>query len=520
MYGVQEYLISIRKQNTKVLDKGVFIMGLLDVFKKKSEPVEKPDRRRLHDVQAAVNNLMWFSFQFQQDDIFDNRTEMMKAYKKMRRDPHISSCIQSIKAGVMSRDIIIGNEQENSEEIEFIKAVYDKVDMPNVIDAALDFVLFGHQPMEIYWHEANSIEMDGKIVDGDFFYPVQIVAKPPDMFDYDEAGMLKLADADNALRGSSLSREKFLDLKYNDSYDEPYGRGVLLSVYWLWFFKSGSIEFWFGFLEKFGSPFLVGKTENMNDDDVAELLRILTELRNNSQTVISKDQDEIEILSGSGGSSSQGYKEFHQVMNNEITKGILSQTLTTDISDKGSYAASKTHYKVFDNVVNRICHILEGYLNELNSWIIKYNFIEGITPKTKFIEPLDVTQTIDNIVKLSSIPGFKVKSKLIEKLGFKNDEFEIQEQTNPALAGSYTGGDASFSEPKKSLEEIATGKLRDATVKFTTPLINKIKKLKNPTFEDIQKLLLSEYENMDTKEAEKIIGSLNVVSFFKGLRDG
>ncbi|PWF33043.1 hypothetical protein DBB30_29210, partial [Yersinia pestis] len=52
---------------------------------------------------------------------------------------------------------------------------------------------------------------------------------------------------------------KFFLTRRKPSFKQPYGDPLLSKLYWLWFFRTESTKFWVKFLERFGSPLLVGK---------------------------------------------------------------------------------------------------------------------------------------------------------------------------------------------------------------------------------------------------------------------
>jgi hypothetical protein len=44
------------------------------------------------------------------------------------------------------------------------------------------------------------------------------------------------------------------------TYRQPYGRALYSQLYWPWFFRKMGWQFWMKFLERWGTPFLVGHT--------------------------------------------------------------------------------------------------------------------------------------------------------------------------------------------------------------------------------------------------------------------
>ena len=50
--------------------------------------------------------------------------------------------------------------------------------------------------------------------------------------------------------------------KNNSSKENPYGKSLLATLYWLFFFKQNGFKFWAKFLERFGTPILLGKVNS------------------------------------------------------------------------------------------------------------------------------------------------------------------------------------------------------------------------------------------------------------------
>ena len=49
---------------------------------------------------------------------------------------------------------------------------------------------------------------------------------------------------------------KFFLTRRKASYEQPYGKALLATLYWLFFFKQNGFKFWAKFLERFLSLFV------------------------------------------------------------------------------------------------------------------------------------------------------------------------------------------------------------------------------------------------------------------------
>lgn len=77
------------------------------------------------------------------------------------------------------------------------------------------------------------------------------------------------------------------------------------------------------------------------------------------------------------------YKELISFCNNEISKAILSQNLTTEVN-KGSYAASKTHFQIRRELIEADKRLVENAMNELFKKIVDLNTKTNDYPKFQF----------------------------------------------------------------------------------------------------------------------------------------
>ena len=203
--------------------------------------------------------------------------------------------------------------------------------------------------------------------------PAEIKAKPVEWFVFDDENKLKLKTKENR-SGEELPEKKFLCPQYNPSYQNPYGERTLSRIFWNVTLQKGGATFWALFTEKYGIPFLVGKhPRRINGKETDNLADILQSMIQDSIAVI-PDDSSIDIKEAAKTSSADVYERLIDKMNAEISKAILGQTLTTEIGDKGSYAASNTHMGVRKDIIDADKRIVERTFNQLIRWIYEYNF--------------------------------------------------------------------------------------------------------------------------------------------------
>ena len=128
------------------------------------------------------------------------------------------------------------------------------------------------------------------------------------------------------------------------SYRNPYGEALLSRVWWPWFYRSKAWEFWMVYLERFGMPWVVGKTNSTNDDKINEFSEKLYTAVQDAVFVTGEGED-IQLVESKTSAGSTAFETIQGELAKSIQKVILGQTLTTDTGKGGggSYALGKVH---------------------------------------------------------------------------------------------------------------------------------------------------------------------------------
>lgn len=192
-----------------------------------------------------------------------------------------------------------------------LEAVYDQTD-----DGQIGLNWIGEKPME--WFEPKN---DGRLI-------------------YRPEGTGQEYEVDQVF--------KFFMTRRKSTYKQPYGKALLTVVYWLDFFRKNGFKFWAKFLERFGTPILLGKCK---DSDPSEMNQAL--LNAHAQSVISIDaEDEVGILAASSGNAGASFETFNNTIIRQIQKVILGQTLTSGTDGTGSRALGEVHENVRKDKLN------------------------------------------------------------------------------------------------------------------------------------------------------------------------
>ena len=178
---------------------------------------------------------------------------------------------------------------------------------------------------------------------------------------------------------------KFFLTRRKATYQQPYGKALLATLYWLFFFKQNGFKFWAKFLERFGTPILLGKCKDTETEDMSRAL-----LNAHAQSVLSIDaEDDVSILSASGTSGTAGaaFESFNNQLIRQIQKVVLGQTLTSGTDGVGSRALGQVHDNVrmdkLKSDIRLVTPTLQAVVDalcKLNGWG-EYKVMLGEKPK-------------------------------------------------------------------------------------------------------------------------------------------
>ncbi len=350
------------------------------------------------------------------DSVLRKTGKSIEAYRELLQDAHLWSCVQSRKSGVLSLNYRIVQAESSEFVKKQIERIFETLDVQNIVSDILDATLYGWQPIEIVWDYIGAKEK--------IFVPVKICAKPQEWFYFDNEGAL-IFRGDKFNQAIKPPEYKFVCPRNASGYMNPYGHSLLAKCYWSVVFKNTGVKNWVNFCEKYGMPILMGQyTRGSTNEEAERLAYALAQMTEDSVIVAPADIN-ISLHEAVRSTSVELYKELIKYCNSEISKAILSQTLTTEL-DGGSYAASQTHYKVRREVIQSDIKLVENSINKIIQYIVSINF-GGNYPKFQIIlNDSDNTQRLERDTKLISTDRIVLTKKYWQNAyGFNEDEIEV-----------------------------------------------------------------------------------------------
>jgi phage gp29-like protein len=348
------------------------------------------------------------------DKIIAQSAKGLDAYRELKNDPHLWSCIQSRKSGILSLDYRIVESGADRRIIREVENMINSIDLYSIERDILETPLFGWQPIEIVWdYNKYGIAM-----------PSKIQAKPQEKFVFDSGLNLRLKN-DLGKTSKTLPEFKFICPRYEYSSNNPYGSALLSKCYWPITIKNIALRNWSKFSEKYGMPILIGQyARGCTGDEINKLAEVLAEMSEDAVIVTPSDIN-ISLSEASRASSGELFKSLIDYCNSEVSKAILSQTLTTELNG-GSYAAAQTHMQVRKEVILGDIRIVENSINQIIQYFVKINFGD-LAPIFKIINcDGDNAQKAERDIALCNSGAFKFTKKYwMNSYGFNEDEFDI-----------------------------------------------------------------------------------------------
>lgn len=193
--------------------------------------------------------------------------------------------------------------------------------------------------------------------------------KPFEWFEPRSDGSLVYHPEDGSAGAAGIlcDPRKFMLTVRNPTYRSPMGEGLLPRLYWPVFIRREGWRSWLKYLERFGTPILVGKT--VAPDDFVKAMKAAGIERSFGV----RPDEEIEAMFSTGPGE---FQRVEDAVIKRIQRLILGQTLTSDVGDVGSYAAAKVHNEVRIDKRNADLRLVSASVQRIVNSLCGLNGIE------------------------------------------------------------------------------------------------------------------------------------------------
>lgn len=434
------------------------------------------------------------------------------------KDTHLFAELQKRKLAVLSLDWEVMSYSESridKKAADLVRAALEFEGLEDSLLDVMDALGKGYSVSEIMWQFKN----DQVLIQS-------LDHVPPRRITFGKLGEIRLLTEDNLVTGIELPENKFVAHLHRALSGHPSRSGLIRICAWMYLFKNYDIKDWVTFCEVYGMPIRLGKYDaSATKEDRDALVAAVTQLGTDAAGIISKST-EIEFIQMVKDAKNI-YESLAEFCNKEMSKAILGQTLTADVGDTGSYAASQTHNEVRRDLLKADAKALAETLRRyLIRPLVRFNL--GSAPNLPYIkfdlsEPEDLEKEAKVYSVLISEIGLPVSKKHVyEKFGIPEPEEGEELLAPPSPFGGFpgqvpmntvankdvrpTGITSPPGNPQPLLDALGDTS-RDLASQAMESILSPVKELitSGASLEEIQERLPQIYGEMATEDLEELV---------------
>jgi phage gp29-like protein len=262
---------------------------------------------------------------------------------KIENDATVLSAVSIRKSTTLQKELILSADDD--EVVRQLERVLGYTFRSQVLDT----VLQGLSVFELNWHAS-----------GFYYYP-----RPVER-DY---RLFSIKGETLYFDQQSVDEFKAVWLTSRAKFNAPLGRPLYDTLFWLRRFKAASLEFWVEFLERFGHPWVIGKTDGDKDEMAEELYAML-----GGDVAVLEGEDSIDLKLPS---DKGAFREIVTYIDDQIREAIVGGNLTGNVQG-GSYAAAQVHKEVSDDIAMADARILHEAVAAMIDRFVRLNRIDGM----------------------------------------------------------------------------------------------------------------------------------------------
>jgi phage gp29-like protein len=321
------------------------------------------------------------------------------------RDLHYAGVLATRKRSVSQLDIEVDAASDSSDD----KAIADMVrdwlkrdELQDELFDILDAIGKGWSFTEIIWDTS-----------GGQWRPAALKWRDPRWFrPAYEDGMTPLLRGDAG--DTPLPPFKFIHAVIRAKSGLPLRSGLARLAAWSWMFKAYTLRDWAIFTQTFGQPIRIGKYQSgATEGDKDTLFKAVANIAGDCAAIIPEGMS-IDFVEAKGKDASGDlYKARADWLDQQVSKGVLGQTATTD-AIAGGHAVGQEHRQVQEDIERADARALSGIINRdlVRPWVDLERGPQKKYPRVRIGRPdaVDVKQTIEGVETLVPL-GMQVPKK-------------------------------------------------------------------------------------------------------------
>lgn len=168
---------------------------------------------------------------------------------------------------------------------------------------------------------------------------------------------------------------KFLHFAFQPALGSPYGSPLCARAFGYYHMKKNALKYWARFNEKFGQPTTVARMPAGATDEERAFVNELLHILPRQGGIVLPDNVNLEFLEAGRVGASGCFRELVDWCNDEISKLVLGQTLTSGEGRRsGSLALGQVHERVRRDYLLADARALSAVLtSQLVRWIVDFN---------------------------------------------------------------------------------------------------------------------------------------------------
>lgn len=342
---------------------------------------------------------------------FSQRAKLYDLYEDILMDTHLSSVINKRKSAVLCSPIEFRRNGRPDDKInEQLRSPWFFNFLGDVMDAPMQ-----GSTLVQFFRDPKTGWLDYTLVPRKHYDPVRrlLLHRQTDI--------------------TGVSWDEFDDLLF---IGKPRSLGELAKAAPWVIYKRNSAADWSQFAEIFGMP-LRKYTYDPDDQEALEQLRENDENQGSAASWFLPDGCNMELIESRNTSGSGDlYKQLVDTCNNELSKLILGNTLTTEAGEKGTQALGTVHNKVEERLAQSDRKFILNVLNYDMTDIFLRMGINTQGGEFCFVEPkmIDPTAKANLFTRAQSLGLAVSKKQMYDELGLERPEGEDALTASPGAS--------------------------------------------------------------------------------------